>query len=316
MSTPQKAEIINVDTNTSVAKCLFNPREYSFSKSNSWEKQKNAGGNVPQVTFAGGEPATLQVELLFDTYLEGGERAQDVRKKYTEKIWELMKVNPSLAQKKPKKARPPFVKFHWGDAWSFVGVITSIQEKFTLFTSNGTPARATLNITLQQLRDEGTLPPQNPTSRHLRQPGVDGGRRQSVLDRRERVRRCDPWRRIAEANHLQNVRELRPGTVLVIRCLSEEFTARFQVQVEGLDETTAQSLPRTSWTSRWRAACICRTSPPSGCTIPGCAGWTTSGWTREGTKLSARPADGENSRCSKADRRAQSPISAPPPTGW
>jgi nucleoid-associated protein YgaU len=218
MSTPQKAEIINVDTNTSVAKCLFNPREYSFSKSNSWEKQKNAGGNVPQVTFAGGEPATLQVELLFDTYLEGGERAQDVRKKYTEKIWELMKVNPSLAQKKPKKARPPFVKFHWGDAWSFVGVITSIQEKFTLFTSNGTPARATLNITLQQLRDEGTLPPQNPTS-----GGTSGNRVWTVAEgdslssiAASEFGDATQWRRIAEANHLQNVRELRPGTVLVI----------------------------------------------------------------------------------------------------
>ncbi len=218
MSTPVRAELINVDKGVKVVDCLFNPREYSFSKSNSWEKQKNAGGNMPQVTFAGGEPASLQIELLFDTYLEGGEKAEDVRKKYTEKIWNLMKVDPTLAQKKPKKARPPFVRFHWGKAWSFVGVITSIQEKFTLFTSNGTPVRATLAITFQQLKDEGTLPPQNPTS-----GGIGGERVWTVSEgdtlgwiASREFGDSTQWRRIAEANHLQDVRELRPGMILVI----------------------------------------------------------------------------------------------------
>jgi len=218
MSTPVKAEIINVDTGQTVAECLFNPREYTFSKSNSWEKVKNAGGNVPQVTFAGGEPASLQLELLFDTYLQGGEKAADVRKKYTEKIWKLMKADIELSKKKPKKSRPPFVKFHWGKAWTFVGVITNIQEKFTLFTSNGTPVRATLNITLQQLKDQGTLPAQNPTS------GGSGGERVWTVAEgdtlawiaAQELGDATQWRRIAEANRLQDVRELRPGTVLVI----------------------------------------------------------------------------------------------------
>jgi nucleoid-associated protein YgaU len=218
MSTPVHAEIINVDSGQKVVECMFNPREYTFTKSNTWEKQKNAGGNVPQVTFGGGEPATLSIELLFDTYLDGGEKAADVRKTYTEKIWELMKADPKYSQKKPKKARPPFVRFHWGEAWSFVGVITQIQEKFTLFTSNGTPVRATLTVSFQQLKDEGTLPPQNPTS-----GGVSGERVWTVADgdtlaliaSREYG---DPaqWRRIAEANRLETVRELRAGTVLVI----------------------------------------------------------------------------------------------------
>ncbi|MCI0408789.1 MAG: LysM peptidoglycan-binding domain-containing protein, partial [Acidobacteria bacterium] len=197
---------------------LFNPKEYSFTKSNSWEKQKNAGGNLPQVTFSGGEPASLTLELLFDTYLAGGENAADVREKYTKEIWNLMKVDPRLTQKKPKKARPPFVRFQWGEAWSFVGVITNITEKFTLFTSKGTPVRATLNLTIQQLRDEGTMPSQNPTS-----GGVGGERVWTVVEgdtlawiASREYGDSTQWRRIAEANRLRDVRELQPGRQLVI----------------------------------------------------------------------------------------------------
>jgi nucleoid-associated protein YgaU len=129
-----------------------------------------------------------------------------------------MKADAKLAQKKPKKPRPPFVRFHWGKAWSFVGVITNIQEKFTLFKSDGTPVRATLNITFQQLKDEGTMPAQNPTSGGLegkRVWTVNEGDTLAWIASRE-YGDATQWRKIAEANRLQNVRDLHPGSVLVI----------------------------------------------------------------------------------------------------
>jgi phage tail protein X len=213
-----KAVIMNVDSGDRV-ECLFNPKEYTFAKQNNWEKKKVTGGNVPQVTFSGGDPATLQMELLFDTYAEAnGGLAEDVRKKYTDKIWGLMIVDEKLKDKKNKKGRPPTVRFQWGSAWSFNAVLKSVQQKFTLFLPDGTPVRATLTCAFEQVQDEAQLAPQNPTS-----GGIGGERVWTVAEgdslgwiAYKEYGDTSKWREIAEANRLASVRELIPGSVLVI----------------------------------------------------------------------------------------------------
>ena len=82
---------------------------------------------------AGGNPATLTMQLFFDTY-DTKEQAKDVRKEYTDAIWELMMIDPTLKDKKSKKGRPPKVHFQWGKTWSFDAVITSLKQNFTLFS--------------------------------------------------------------------------------------------------------------------------------------------------------------------------------------
>ena len=82
-----KATITNLDTNDSI-ECMFNPKEYTFTKSNNWAQSKTKGKNVPQLEFNGGNPTDLKVELFFDTYESG----EDVRKKYTNAIWQLAMV--------------------------------------------------------------------------------------------------------------------------------------------------------------------------------------------------------------------------------
>ncbi len=218
MSSLVKAVIMNVDSGERV-ECLFNPKEYTFAKQNNWQKKKVTGGNVPQITFSGGEPATLQMELFFDTYAEAnGGQAEDVRKKYTDKIWKLMTVDEKLKDKKNKKGRPPTVRFQWGSAWSFNAVLASVQQKFTLFLPDGTPVRATLTVSFQQVKDEGSLSPQNPTS-----GGIGGERVWTVSEgdtlgwiAHKEYGDTGKWRVIAEANRLQDVRDLQPGMVLVI----------------------------------------------------------------------------------------------------
>jgi len=214
------AEIMNLDFQSERVKVLFNPKEYTFSKSNKWERKKTTGQNVPQLTFGGGDPAMLQMELFFDTYADAspGATPKDVRKEYTDKIWKLMYVDERLKDPKSKKARPPRVRFQWGSTWSFNAVITQIQQKFTLFAPDGTPLRATLNVSFQQEKDEATLAPQNPTS------GGTGGERfwtvvagdtLGLIAYRE-YGRTSLWRLIAEANGLDDVRDVEPGTVLLI----------------------------------------------------------------------------------------------------
>jgi nucleoid-associated protein YgaU len=175
---------------------------------------------VPQLTFGGGQPATLAMELFFDTYAaaRGGGEAKDVRKEYTDAIWKLMSVNDKLRDKKTNKGRPPTVRFQWGDAWSFNAVLTNVSQKFTLFLPNGTPVRATLTVTFQQVKDEAALAPQNPTS-----GGVGGERVWTVAEgdslgwiAHQEYGDTSRWRRIAEANRLTDVRRLVPGSTLVI----------------------------------------------------------------------------------------------------
>lgn len=152
-----KAAIINCETGET-AVCVFNPKEYTFSKQNKWEEKPADKKHVAHLKFTGGAPANLKMQLLFDSYeastlIKAGE---DVRK-HTKPLWEMMKINP-------KKKEPPHCRFEWGKSWSFEAVIESISQKFTLFNADGTPLRAILDVSFKQIKDEGQLPPQNPTS--------------------------------------------------------------------------------------------------------------------------------------------------------
>src|SRR5437867_3073389 len=80
-----KALIVNLDTGTLIP-CMFNPKEYTIDKQNSWDQESIAGHNTHHLQFGSGQPAMLQMDLFFDTYAD----AKDVRKAYTDAIWELM----------------------------------------------------------------------------------------------------------------------------------------------------------------------------------------------------------------------------------
>jgi nucleoid-associated protein YgaU len=219
------AVIINLDNyekkqTPHTIQCMFNPKEYTFSKQNTWNKAKTPGKNAPPLEFGAGNPATLQLQLFFDTYASSqrsGE-AEDVRDKYTNFIWQLMLVDPKLKNKKTKLGRPPRVRFQWGKTWTFNAVITSITQKFTLFLPNGTPVRATVDVTFQQLQDETLLSRQNPTS------GGKGGERVWTVREGDTLASIahqhfgdvDQWRRIADVNRLNQVRRLTPGTMLLL----------------------------------------------------------------------------------------------------
>jgi nucleoid-associated protein YgaU len=215
-----QAMIKTLDGEKVELKCLFNPGQYTFSKTNSWPKEKKAAANTPVLNFGGGEPATLTMELLFDTYQNARHAGEpkDVRTAYINDLWKMMFVDKSLAEKKKnKQGRPPKVQFTWGKAWSFEAVITNLSITFTLFLPDGTPVRASAKVTFQQVQDTKELP-QNPTS-----GGVGGERVRLVADGDridliafEEYGDASQWRAIASANALANPRDLAPGMTLVI----------------------------------------------------------------------------------------------------
>jgi nucleoid-associated protein YgaU len=128
-----------------------------------------------------------------------------------------MLVAPGTQNKKNKKGRPPYVRFHWGHV-VFDGVIASFGQRLTLFTPEAVPVRAVVDLTLTQYKDELVYRPQNPTS------GGVGGERVWTVQSGDTLpwiafkeyNNATAWRPIADANGLRDVRNLRPGSKLVI----------------------------------------------------------------------------------------------------
>jgi hypothetical protein len=225
------ATIIDKDHGDIKVPCLFNPKEYTFSKQNSWSGKPTKGSNLGLFEFGNGQATTLSMQLFFDTYANikngtTGGTPKDVRTEYTAAIWEMMQVDTKLSNlndkpgspSKNKKGRPPVVVFQWGSTWSFKAVITSIKERFTLFLPNGTPVRSTLDVTFQQVQDKNQHPPTNPTS-----GGVGGERVWTVSEgdtlawiAYQEYGDATSWRLIAYANRLTRVRQLTPGMILEI----------------------------------------------------------------------------------------------------
>ena len=211
-----KAEIRVVDgkkAGNTVA-CMFRPKEYTITKRNSWQMKEVKGKDLPQLEFSGGGSSTLTMELFFDTYESGG----DVRKEYTNEIWGLTAIDDSLTDKINKKGRPPIVQFKWGPVVSFKAVIENITQKFTMFKANGTPVRATLNVTFKEAEKPGKYPFQNPTTSSTPGYKVRIIKEGESLDWIAQEEYGDPalWRFIAETNNLEDPMKLSPGQKLSI----------------------------------------------------------------------------------------------------
>lgn len=207
----EKASIRNTDGGDPVV-FQFNPTEYTFAKQVGWKEADTGGADVPKSTFTGGKPIVLTLKLFFDTR----ETGEDVRKKYTNKLWALALVTPGKKDAKTKKGRPPVVEFQWGEVWTFKAVVTSITSNFTVFDETGTPVRATCDIQLKQVEDPNSYPFQNPTS------GGAAGHRTRVMSQGERLDSiaaqeygdATQWRHIAEANEIDDPLRVRPGVTL------------------------------------------------------------------------------------------------------
>ncbi|ACO45547.1 hypothetical protein DEDE109153_04740 [Deinococcus deserti] len=153
-----KAQIVPLDgrgQEKSPIVCMFNPREYTISRKVEWDNQTNDTNDEGNKVYKGGSPASMTLELFFDTYAnrKSANQVEDVRK-YTGPVWELIRMDPSTkpqaSNPNVEKGRPPTVLFQWGGTWHFTAVITNIEQQFTLFMPDGTPVRSIMKVTFEQ----------------------------------------------------------------------------------------------------------------------------------------------------------------------
>jgi hypothetical protein len=191
---------------------MFNPFEYTVTKTNTYEQKSRNNADVPQVEFKKSGPQMLKMSLTFDTYESGEDVSRETRK-----LWKLMESKTRREGNRNVKVPPPESAFEWG-VFRFVAVITNMTQKFTLFKMDGTPVRAQVEVSFTQHIDVEDYPGQNPTSgdgpiERIYQV-VAGDRLDTIAF--AQYGNAARWRAIAEHNNVDDPTHLRPGQQLTI----------------------------------------------------------------------------------------------------
>jgi hypothetical protein len=205
-------DINNNRIESEAIKVLFNPTDYSISKLVSWGSEgTDRRFNAPGIEFKGGNSRTISLNLFYDvTEPVNGRKLSDVRE-LTNKLIEFTRIARGLD-------RPPLVQVTWGKApvgsdFPFTGAITSLKQQFVLFSKEGKPLRANVDIDLLEYlspeMDQRETDPELTTYRIKRGDNlanITAAMYNNVAD----------WRRISEANGLDDPRTLEIGRVLTI----------------------------------------------------------------------------------------------------
>jgi Contractile injection system tube protein/LysM domain len=200
---------------------LFNPNSYTISKSVTWNADQASGGknhtkielNAPPLKFGGGGSRQLSMELFFDVTEQPGKDVRDD----TDQIAGLTRIGRG-------RKDPPPCTVVWGAPrtpkgdFPFRGVVSSLTQKFTLFNSNGTPIRATLNVTFTEF-----LKPEDDKLQTDPDYTVHVIKRGDTLSNVAAKMYGDParWRAIAERNDIDNPIHLEIGRRLGIPDVGE-----------------------------------------------------------------------------------------------
>lgn len=139
---------------------MFNPTEISFTRSVTWNSDSGNRGTslLPKVNFSGVQPYEFTLSnLLFDTY----ETKTSVMKQYVNNI------KQGVTARAQTPSRPPVYILVWKDKY-FHCVMTRLSYKLTMFHTDGTPLRALVDISLQEV-DPENLPGDTATSANARQ---------------------------------------------------------------------------------------------------------------------------------------------------
>lgn len=206
---------------------LFNPTEYTLAKSAQFAEVPIPGLDSPLLQFVRGQTETLTVDLFFDTSDAGGTgaEAESVTAK-TDPFYQLIKIEA-------ESHAPPVVLFSWGgeafpghrtyetlagqNRYGFKGVVESVRQRFTFFSSTGLPLRATLSLTLKEYKTlheqiaELNLNSPDRTKAHV----VREGETITRIAELAHDNGAD-WRAIALWNGIEDPLALEPGMVLEV----------------------------------------------------------------------------------------------------
>jgi nucleoid-associated protein YgaU len=187
---------------------LFNPFEYSIERANVYKATAVPGLSGPLIQFINGDADVLSMELFLDDYLDPPRDGRSVKDRLDDMAL-LLEIDPKLHA-------PPLVQFVWGRL-TFKAIIEKLSRKITLFRPDGTPARATINVSFKEYK---TLPelvndPKLESADKSKRRVIVGRDSLWLLAAREYD---DPalWTKIAEHNDLDDPRDIAPGDWVMV----------------------------------------------------------------------------------------------------
>lgn len=205
--------------NNGPIQALFNPENYTVSKSVQLAEIAIPGLDAPVVQYVRGQNEKLTMELFFDTTDSGMvDPVIDVRT-LTSQVYQLLKIDGNLHA-------PPRVTLSWGSGGQLTSygasispwlVLESVSEEFSLFNPGGVPLRAKLSVSFREawtIEQQLQVTPRHSSDRTTLHRVVRG----ETLSHIAAQQYSDPtqWRVIADANQLANPRLLTPGQILTI----------------------------------------------------------------------------------------------------
>ena len=197
---------------------LFNPTEYSISKSNEWKYEKVTGTAFTPPQFGGGNPRELTLSLLLDKSLLGKDPARP--RHHGRAVQDDGGAGGLDRRQQPRRAAVHHL--HVGQRDDVQVRLHVADGRFKLFRPNGDPIRADVKMTLKQAEAASTASSNganrgtNPTTRANAGHGVhtvkDGDSLPSIAY--EAYGDATTWRAIADANGIENPMHLRRGRAL------------------------------------------------------------------------------------------------------
>lgn len=204
---------------------LFNPAEYSLDRSNSYKAVALPGLGSPLMQFVNGDADQLGMELFLDDYTDPQGPTSRARAEAAPVASRLESISRLLDIDSDLHAPPP-VRFAWGPL-EFTAVIEKLARKVTMFRPDGTPARVTLNVSFKEYRTlrEQLERPRRESADKTKRRVVVGRDSLWALAARE-YGDAREWRRIADANDLDDPRAIQPGDWLALPPIENPNAAR------------------------------------------------------------------------------------------
>ena len=206
----QKLLIESLDSSDNY-EVLFNPETYSEVLEMKYEDSQAAGTSATELKYLKSKPQEFNLRLIFDS--TGVTRAAVGYDPGTvaEQIEKFKKVTVDY---KGDKHRPNGVRLSWG-TWFFEGYLTKMDITYEIFSSDATPLRAKAQTTFLGSVTEGDRAAEennsSPDLTHIRI--VTQGDTLPLMCYRI-YGDSKYYLRVAEANALDNFRNLKPGTKL------------------------------------------------------------------------------------------------------
>lgn len=223
---PVKAKFKVADTGASAEvmgaeyPCIFNPTEFTIQRNVNYAQHKIPGLDRPVLQYVSGEADTLSFSLTFDTY-SAGENSNNLKvlgstvladvlkidvREFTDPIMKLTLVDSDVHA-------PDLVQFVWGKM-NYKGYITSLSQRFTMFSFVGKPVRSVLDVSMIITEGKFDKKERNSPDRTKARLVAEGDA--LFMFAFAEYGACSEWRRIADANEIDNPRKLKSGSDISI----------------------------------------------------------------------------------------------------